>query len=191
MEQEENQTVKDNSLSQPTQLKAKDNTPLLIFISVLLTVILVGGGFLLFQQGVIGSRSSSLEYQLEQMQIENAELKNRLEDLEIAASEAIAEKEEIERKTCRGIWQDGVCVQTTCIDSDVNEKPDDIYIKGYVTYTDENGVETTVYDECTPSKTQVNEMYCYESPAGSGNYVAGRMVYDCENGCFDGACIRE
>jgi len=190
MEQEQNYPPQDNHFSQPIQQKTKKNTLLLIFVSVFLTAILVGGGMFFLQQAMNNNLNSSLNQQLEQIQIENAQLRDKLEDLEIAASEAIAEKEAIEKKTCKGIWQNGVCVQSTCIDSDVNEKPDDIYIKGYVTYTDENGVETTVYDECTPSKTQVIEMWCYESPAGSGNYVAGRMVYDCENGCFDGACIR-
>jgi len=78
----------------------------------------------------------------------------------------------------------------TCVDSDVNEKPDDIYIKGSVTYTDENGISTTIYDECTGSKIQVNEMWCYESPQGSTNYVQGRMIYNCPKGCLDGACIK-
>ena len=84
----------------------------------------------------------------------------------------------------------GICVTSSCVDSDVNEKPDDIYIKGNVTYTDENGVATIVNDECIGSKEQVNEMWCYESPQGSGNYVQGRMIYDCPNGCLDGACVR-
>jgi len=44
------------------------------------------------------------------------------------------------------------------------------------------------YDECNGSSTQVNEMWCYESPAGSGNFVPGRTVYDCPYGCLDGAC---
>lgn len=81
-------------------------------------------------------------------------------------------------------------VKTTCIDSDVNEKSNDIYTKGTITLTDKDGEETVRYDECTGSKTQVNEMWCYESPKESGNYVGGRMVHDCPLGCLDGACVQ-
>ena len=82
-------------------------------------------------------------------------------------------------------------VRFYCLDSDASEKPDDIYIKGEVVYLDQSGEERTLPDECTGSKTQVNEMWCYESPAGSGQWVPGRMVYDCPLGCFDGACNRQ
>ncbi len=82
----------------------------------------------------------------------------------------------------------GKCIVKTCVDSDVNDKPNDVYIKGSVTYTNEAGISTKVYDECTGSAEQVNEMWCYESPAGSGNYVQGTQVNNCENGCLDGAC---
>ena len=78
----------------------------------------------------------------------------------------------------------------SCVDSDVNDKPDDILIKGSVTYIDKSGKEVEVFDECSGSKLQVNEMWCYESPAGSGNFVSGKMVYDCPEGCLDGACIK-
>lgn len=78
-----------------------------------------------------------------------------------------------------------------CMDTDAHEKPDDIYIKGRVIFLDESGNEATMYDACNGSKTQVNEMWCYESPEGSGDFVPGRMVYNCPNGCFDGACDRE
>ena len=53
-------------------------------------------------------------------------------------------------------------------------------------FTDGNGVGTTVYDECSGSKLQVNEMWCSESTNGSGNYVQGRTVYNCPKDCLDG-----
>lgn len=171
--------------------QGKTNKALLpILVSVLITAVLAGGGMFFWQQNTYKKQVLDLENQLGQVRNDNTTLRAKMEDLENVASEAAAEKEEIEKKACKGVWKDGVCVKSTCVDSDVNEKPDDIYIKGKVTYTDENGVETIVYDECSGSKTQVNEMWCYESPAGSGNYVRGRMVYDCDNGCLDGACIK-
>lgn len=201
MEQKENQTQQD-----PALIKKEKNskTLLVVLVSVLLTTLLVGGGVFFGQQSVLNEKTADLNYQLEQLRNDNIQLRTILEELEKTvidttvqneelekeASEATAEKEEIEEKTCKGVWVNGVCVKSTCVDSDVNEKPDDIYIKGNVTYTDENGVETVVYDECTGSKIQVNEMWCYESPSGSGNYVQGKMVYDCEKGCLDGACIK-
>lgn len=100
------------------------------------------------------------------------------------------EKAAIEKTYCKGTWKNGVCIIKTCVDADVNEKPDDIYIKSKVTFTDDKGVSNTVYDECTGSNLQVQEMWCYESPAGTGNYVQGNMVYTCPKGCLDGACIR-
>ncbi|MBN1168994.1 hypothetical protein JXA63_03840 [Candidatus Woesebacteria bacterium] len=76
-----------------------------------------------------------------------------------------------------------------CVDSDAEEAPNDIFIKGNVTYTNEVGTQSVLYDECNGSNTQVNEKWCYESPEGSGSYVPGTLVYDCEHGCNDGACI--
>lgn len=187
MEQQENQALQ-NTLTAQQEKKTKAILP--IIACVLVTAVLVGGGVFFWQQAIIKKQTSDLSNQLEQVRNDNSELKNKLENLERVVSEAVAEKEEIEKKTCKGVWKDGVCIQSTCIDSDVNEKPDDIYIKGNVIYTDKNGVGITIYDECTGSKTQVNEMWCYESPTGSGNYVQGKMVYDCDNGCLDGACIK-
>ncbi len=76
-----------------------------------------------------------------------------------------------------------------CTDTDAKLKPKDIYKKGNVTYVNQNGKKITVNDECSGTNLQVNEMWCYEYPAGSGDYVQGRMMYDCPNGCKDGACI--
>lgn len=175
-----------------------------VVLSVLLSSLIVGSSVFFWQQtkmekkiGALESQieeakkdKTNLEGQLEQIRNDNAVLKERLDDLAKTTTEAIAEKEKIEEKTCRGVWKNGVCLQSSCVDSDVNEKAEDIYIKGKVTYTDENGLEKIFYDECSASKKQVNEGWCYESPAGSGNYVPGKKVYDCENGCLDGACVK-
>ncbi|MBP9781497.1 hypothetical protein KBC89_02475 [Candidatus Woesebacteria bacterium] len=194
MEQEVLQTTQNIPATQPT-----NNTQnfLLLFVMVLLTAILVGGGVFFWQQSSNQQILEQLKNEnaesariLQEMKGENAVLETKVEDLERVASVATAEKEEVEKKTCKGLWKNGICVTSACVDSDVNEKPDDIKIKGTVTYTDENGVATTVSDECTGSKLQVNEMWCYESPAGSGNYVQGKMIYDCPNGCLNGACIK-
>jgi subtilisin family serine protease len=199
MEQQESPLQQDSA---PVQ-KEKSKAPLFIAIlaSVFTTALLVGGGVYYWQQSSFKKQTLDIKSQLEQVKSDNAALVSKLEsdnaalvakieDLEKIASGSAAEKEAIEKKTCKGVWKNGICVKSTCVDSDVNEKPDDIYIKGSVTYTDENGVETVVYDECTGSKTQVNEMWCYESPAGSGNYVQGKMVYNCTKGCLDGKCTK-
>ena len=187
MEQKQTQSQQSDS---PVKLEKKVKSFLPTLTSVLLVCVLVSNGLFFWQQTILRKQALSLSSQLKQIGDDNAALTTRLESLEKVASEAAAEKAELERKTCKGVWKDGVCIKSTCIDSDVNEKPDDTYIKGSVTYTNENGVETTVYDECTSSKTQVNEMWCYESPVGSGNYVQGKMVYSCKKGCLDGACIK-
>ncbi len=193
MESQNNLPPKNNS---PAQQKNKKKNFLLIVVSVLVTSVLVGGGIFLWQQNNFEKQITDLRDQLEKVETDSEALENQVKDLEEVAKnleevalEATAGKEDIEEKTCKGVWKNGICVKSTCVDSDVNEKPDDIYIKGSVVYTDENGVETEVYDECTGSKIQVNEMWCYESPAGSGNFVQGKMVYDCPGGCLDGACI--
>jgi cell division protein FtsB len=187
MEQQDDQ-VQQNI--QPVQQVVKNRALLFVIVSVLLTALLVGGGVYFWQQSVLREQTTDLTNQLDKAKSDNAILRAKLEDLEKSASEEATEKEVVEKKACKGIWKDGECTNLTCVDSDVNEKPDDIYIKGNVTYMDEDGVETVVYDECSGSKTQVNEMWCYESPAGSGNYVQGKMVYDCVNGCLDGACTK-
>lgn len=132
---------------------------------------------------------SNLQNQLDQIQNTKSQLEKEKSQLEREKLQLQKEKLELEKKYCRGVWKDGRCITTTCVDSDVNEKPKDIYIKGYVIYTDENGVSTRINDECTGTLNQVNEMWCYESPLGTGNYVPGRRVYDCPKGCFDGACL--
>ena len=91
---------------------------------------------------------------------------------------------------CKGTWNNGSCTPNTCLDSDASQKPNDIYIKGNVVYTNDNGVSTTTTDQCSGSGEQVNEMWCYESPAGSGNSVPGNQVSNYPKGCLDGACVQ-
>ncbi|MDD3647417.1 MAG: hypothetical protein PHS44_02855 [Candidatus Dojkabacteria bacterium] len=144
---------------------------------------MVGSGVYFWQQSILEKEKDSLGQVKDSLEREKRSLEEDIVSLE---EDILSYK----KMYCKGTWQDGVCLLSTCIDSDVNEKPYEIYIKGSVTYTDKNGVATTVYDECTGSKLQVNEMWCYESPAGSGNYVQGKMIYDCPNECLDGACIK-
>ncbi|MCA9381917.1 hypothetical protein KC660_00740 [Candidatus Dojkabacteria bacterium] len=159
--------------------KTTQNPILLIVVSVLLTALFVGGLVYFWQN----QQSTKL-----QKQIDNLEAQVKQE--QSLKTQAETEKTDLEETYCKGTWQNGVCILQTCVDSDVNEKPEDIYIKGTVTYTDDSGVSNEVSDECSGSKNQVNEMWCYESPSGTGNYVPGKMVYDCANGCLDGACIK-
>lgn len=169
----------DEQVKDPTASKTPTSSVLIIVISVLLTAILVGGLVYFWQN----QQNSKLQKQITDLEATVTQEQN-------LKTQAETEKAELEERYCKGTWENGVCIIQTCIDSDVNEKPDDIYIKGSVTYTDEYGVSNEVFDECSGSKEQVNEMWCYESPSGSGNYVQGKMVYDCENGCLDGACVK-
>lgn len=156
--------------------------PIVILVS-LITALVIGSGVYFWQQSQINSLKKTL-------QSENSELKSQIDKLVTEQDDLKQQIQEIEQKACKGIWKNGVCIKSSCVDSDVNEKPSDIYIKGSVAFTDENSISSTVYDECTGSKQQVNEMWCYENLSGSGNYVQGKMVYDCPKGCLDGACIK-
>jgi len=78
--------------------------------------------------------------------------------------------------------------RAVCIDSDINQKPKDIYIKGYVILIDKEGVETKREDYCSSSGLSVHEMWCYEARDGSGDFRNGDRLYPCPRGCFNGAC---
>lgn len=65
---------------------------------------------------------------------------------------------------------------------------DDLFVKGNVSYSDRKTAKKTTDDECTGTGLQVNKTYCYENPYGSGNFVPGKIVYNCPLGCSDGAC---
>ena len=170
----------------PNPIVTKNKTLFLIIA----TALLVGVAMFLWQQYSINSIREEFKAQLESSSIESKNLMQQNIILTEEKNKAVAERDDIAKKTCKGTWQNGVCVQSTCVDSDINEKPEDIYIKGSVTFTDANGVATNLYDECSGSKLQVNEKWCYESPSGSGNYVQGNLVYDCPSGCFDGSCVK-
>jgi len=154
-----------------------------IILAVVITSFITGGSVYVWQN----QQAKKLQDQISTLQ---SQMEKSREQSQQQITNVEKEKLELEEKYCKGVWKNEICVTSSCVDSDVNEKPDDIYIKGNVTYTDENGVATIVNDECIGSKEQVNEMWCYESPQGSGNYVQGRMIYDCPNGCLDGACVR-
>jgi len=77
----------------------------------------------------------------------------------------------------------------TCTDTDAK----DIYKRGSVNYAyiNADGIRATntMYDECSGSGLQVNEMWCYGLVTnGVESMVPGRMVYDCKYGCINGAC---
>jgi hypothetical protein len=146
----------------------------IISVIVFVCVLFTGGGVYYWQEIVSQKNQAVLLQKIADLEQDNAKLQQQIDELG--------------QKLCQGSWKDGACTVLACGDSDGNETPNDIYIKGIVTYTDENGVPATMYDECNGSKTQVNEGWCYESSEGSGNYMPGVMVYDCPFGCFDGAC---
>jgi hypothetical protein len=90
--------------------------------------------------------------------------------------------------------KDGVCLQqtttttiptTTCTDSDSGL---DYYTKGCVKvcYPNKGGTCVTTCDFCiSDGKGSLNERYC-----GSDNETM-QVVYQCPNGCSDGACLKE
>jgi flagellar basal body-associated protein FliL len=160
----------------------KNNTLLIIIAVFVVFLFTIVAGIVFWKQ------QNNHLMETEKIKNENPILIAKIKDMENSVSKAISEKENIEKATCSGTWRNGVCIRTTCIDSDVNDKPNDIYIKGTVTYTDTNDKATTVSDFCSGVGNQINEMWCYESPKGSGNYVQGNMGYTCTKGCFDGAC---
>jgi len=82
-----------------------------------------------------------------------------------------------------------ICVTSNKITSEYWSTAD-IYTQGTTIFSDKSGNLSTVLDYCTGSKLQVNKNWCYESPLGSGNYVDGDIVFDCPNGCVDGACVK-
>ena len=179
--------------SQPTNEVKKIKNIWAIILAVVITASIIGGSVYVWQSQRVKELQdeiNALQSQINQIQAIKSQLEESRKQLQQQITDVEKEKLELEKKYCKGTWKNGICVGLSCVDSDVNEKPDDIYIKGKVTYTDENGVATTVNDECTGSKKQVIEMWCYESPRGSGNYVQGKKVYDCPNGCFDGACVK-
>jgi hypothetical protein len=73
-------------------------------------------------------------------------------------TKTIVTKPVVNQSNCAGTLVNGVCMISSCIDSDANEKPDDIFIKGKVTHTNKEGVVNIVYDKCNGTNTQVNEM---------------------------------
>ena len=159
-----------------------------IIISLVFIIFVAGGGVYGWQVYEAKKTQDTLQKQILQIKKEKQSI---LEKQEQVILQAEKEKMELEQKYCKGAWKNGVCVVKTCVDSDVNAKPKDIFIKGGVTYTNENGVSTTVYDSCSGdglSGGQVNEGWCFESPEGSGNYIQGKVVFNCNNGCMDGAC---
>jgi len=163
---------------------------ILIAATSVLVTILIAGGVYFWQESKIKKLDDLYIEKLNTLNNRILELETKKNTAEQAKNVAEQEKNLIEEKTCKGEWKNGVCIIKTCVDSDINKRPDDIYIKGNVVYTDVNGVSNIIYDECTGTKKQVNEMYCYESPKGSGNYVQGRELFNCPNSCLDGACVR-
>jgi hypothetical protein len=141
---------------------------------MLFTALIVGGGAFTWMYFNLKDLKTQI-HQLEQQLPNIVNLENQTRQFQ----EQLSESREMNK-----------LIKSPCIDSDVYEKPNDIYIKGKVVCSNEEEVETVYYDECSGSKTQVFEMWVYETPKGSGKYVAGKMGYDCPSGCFDGACVR-
>lgn len=76
----------------------------------------------------------------------------------------------------------------SCQDTDGARRPNDIYLSGRVTFTDEAGQEQTIDDACSPDGRTLTEGWCYETDAGSNVFTGGALEYECPNGCDEGAC---
>lgn len=75
--------------------------------------------------------------------------------------------------------------EISCIDSDVGEN---IYVKGTMTYGDNDGYttryETCNYNDAVSPNTRVNELHCGMNP-----YFHNNNWIPCPFGCEDGACV--
>lgn len=163
-----------------------------MIIAVVITAIVFGGGVYLWQNTTITEQQDELDAKSETITNKDLQISEKekiITNRDLQISDLEDEKIEIEKLACKGLWVDNECQLNACVDSDADEQQDGIYVKGSVTTTDGNGVSTTVSDDCSGSGTQVNERWCYESPAGSGNMVGGQKVHNCPNGCEEGACI--
>ncbi len=76
----------------------------------------------------------------------------------------------------------------SCTDSDGKNPSEKGYVDGWMKDITGDIIESfKIYDECSGSGKQINEMWCYDNPDGKGQ-VRGRMVFDCANGCGWGRC---
>lgn len=139
-------------------------------------------GFLVWQNISYRTRISQLQQQLVELEIALNQTEQKVNNLTI-------EKQALEKKcsllTPTPTW---VPVNTGCVDSDANEAENGIYVRGYTTYINVRKGESIVYDECSGSKRQVNERYCYK--VTRDDYAPAVKVYDCPQGCENGACVK-
>ncbi len=82
----------------------------------------------------------------------------------------------------------GVCMVGSggCFDSDGL----DPFVAGTVSGSDGSGVPYEYSDLCSDDGHTLTEFWCYESPLGSGMWVAGQAAFPCGTGCSAGACLR-
>ena len=122
----------------------------------------------------MSSQSQAQTAQTQQLEQEKMDLEKRVDELG--------------KLSCAGIWEDGKCNTPTCTDSDINDRPNDIFIKGTVSYTSlADGRISKFVDECQGTGSVI-EYICKESREGSGIYDARSEIFPCPAGCLDGVC---
>ncbi len=169
----------DGTVLQPASLHKNKKFKLLI-MAIILLIIIVGLGFFVWY-------------------IVNSNQKNSIikkEDI-IVAELSVFEKERLLRMqaNCQkfdGLWQDGKCLTSRCLDTDAFEGADGKYIRGSIEYVSKNAVLNTAQDSCVQNDKNlfVKELVCAEEKAGSGYFTSSYIDYECENGCDNGACQR-
>ena len=165
----------------PNVPQKRPSSLLAVIFSMLITALIVGGGIYYWQNSI------ALDYQkgLEEAQQQIVLLSEKINEIEQDKADIEQAKLDLEEKNCKGVWENKECIMSTCRDSDGDRAPDDIYIKGEVTYMDKNGNYVTSWDECTGTDIGILENWC------NGDSYGGRRGSTCVNGCTDGACIND
>ncbi|MDP3964565.1 MAG: hypothetical protein Q8Q20_02820 [bacterium] len=136
------------------------------------------------------SRIGHMNVELTKAETQASQTRVNLRRAEAELVSLESEKADLLAQSCLGYWYNNECLPTNCVDSDSGENSEGRFTFGSVTFISGNGVESSEADACDESGSQLQEKWCYESPSRSGNAVPGLRVIRCDNGCVEGACLR-
>lgn len=190
MEEQKSKEETEQAQQKKEAIKISKNISLwlAVALSALISGGLIGGGIFLWQNYKFGVKEQKMQKQIESLSYALRQKEGGLKKTFKVDKEKIQEEEDLEAKKCPGMLVDGACVNLTCIDTDFDRKPDDIYTKGAVIYLDETGEQITAGDKCL-NTSKLNEMECKEVLNGDTKYLAEAVVIDCTYGCEDGKCV--
>ncbi len=162
------------------------------YVIPVLIVLIVGFGSFWWAKSTVQKVKQEFTQQIDEMKNGMKALGKEKEQLDGELTKLKTAHEELRRKTCRGIWKEGNCLNRKCTDSDGDKGSESVWIEGKVNYTDENGYEKEEYDSCSGNKMQVLEGTCVEEPPGSGNFLFEKKPNPCPtNKCLGGVCIHK